>query len=280
MKINSIISEDDGGTCSSSIAAAPAQNLFAEPQKRVKEGAKAAPRGTNALHKAGKKAVDNIKKKKQEEKKPVTESRNHFMGKFSKGGETYTLWQEADYYYKLTNSAQNANGNFDTVKTFDDMSSNEVLDWLSARDIHRVATENKQPTRKKWIIEGADKKLKMVSAPASWTKEQVQESTGTARITEAPMPVRSYKVGGPDDPAVKAKLRGQKQHASMPPAETKQVPWQAVVNALSNSYPDLDPTDSLQPIMKKYGVSFEYLEKLAQKNGYADMWAVLDDFNE
>jgi len=299
MKINSIISEDDGGTCSSSIAAAPVQNLFAEPQRRnkkkrvkeeisrnkpnpytpgtweyknyelgaagqgvkrskvaqkiakdeleddefftaqekVKEGAKSAPRGTTALNKAGKKAVDNIKKKKQEEKKPVTEgystwsteklqkfwdqhkdgeypsppfaqqlrlahkelqkrkkaskkpvteSANHYMGKFAKDGQTYTLWQEADYYYQLTKSVQNAQGSFETVKTFDDMSHDEVLNWLSQREFNQVSNESKL-SRKKWIIEGDNGNLKMVSAPATWTKEQVQESTGTTRIAEAPV---------------------------------------------------------------------------------------------
>ena len=58
------------------------------------------------------------------------------------------------------------------------------------------------------------------------------------------------------------------------------VPWQAVVNALAAGYPDTDPADSLAPIMRKYGVEFDDLDRLAQQNGYSDVYAVLDDFDQ
>ena len=54
--------------------------------------------------------------------------------------------------------------------------------------------------------------------------------------------------------------------------------WQEVVSALAQGYPDLDPTDSLAPLMRKYGVSFDELDKLAQQNGYRDVYAAMDDF--
>ena len=56
--------------------------------------------------------------------------------------------------------------------------------------------------------------------------------------------------------------------------------WQEVINAISAGYPDLDPTDSLKPVMQKYNVSFDELNRLAQQNGYADVYAVLDDFEQ
>lgn len=58
------------------------------------------------------------------------------------------------------------------------------------------------------------------------------------------------------------------------------VPWQAVINALAAGYPDADPTDSLAPIMRKYGVEFDELDRLAQQNGYRDIYAVLDEFDQ
>jgi hypothetical protein len=60
----------------------------------------------------------------------------------------------------------------------------------------------------------------------------------------------------------------------------RSVPWQAVVNALAAGYPDADPADSLAPIMQKYGVEFDDLDRLAQQNGYSDVYAVLDDFDQ
>jgi len=63
-------------------------------------------------------------------------------------------------------------------------------------------------------------------------------------------------------------------------AEGTAVPWQVVINALASGYPDSDPTDSLAPIMRKYGVEFDDLNLLARRNGYNDIYAVLDDFGQ
>ena len=60
----------------------------------------------------------------------------------------------------------------------------------------------------------------------------------------------------------------------------RSVPWQAVVNALAAGYPDADPADSLAPVMKKYGAEFDDLDRLAQQNGYSNVYAVLGDFDQ
>lgn len=166
---NTAMFEDDGGTCSSSIAAAPAQNLFARPQKRVKETtdvtdynpkskggtrqellAKLRKDPTNkklvtAARRAGatqKELKDAIGIKNEStnknNKRRVAETRGHFIGRFVKGGKSYILWQEGEYFYKLTRSSQNNNGSFETVKTFNDMSLDEVIKWLEQRAVKQV----------------------------------------------------------------------------------------------------------------------------------------------
>ena len=59
----------------------------------------------------------------------------------------------------------------------------------------------------------------------------------------------------------------------------KKLAWQEVVNALSAAYPDLSPTDSLQPIMTKYGLSFDDLDNLAKKHDYRGIYDFLDKFS-
>jgi hypothetical protein len=122
------VSEDDGGTCSSAIATGPAQNLLAQPQKRVKETTKmkktvkeaellptksAVLHGirvaegvdpeTNEKKKADvKKAAEKLAAKKKEK---TNEGRNHLCGKFEKDGKKFHLWNDGEYQYSLTTNA-------------------------------------------------------------------------------------------------------------------------------------------------------------------------------
>lgn len=73
-----------------------------------------------------------------------------------------------------------------------------------------------------------------------------------------------------------AKIRAK--HDKMDEDKGTAVPWQVVINALASGYPDLDPTDSLRPIMRKYGVEFDDLNLLAKQNGYNNIYDVLDEF--
>lgn len=56
--------------------------------------------------------------------------------------------------------------------------------------------------------------------------------------------------------------------------------WQEIVSALAQGYPDLDPSDSLAAIMKKYNLSYDRLDRMAQERGYADVYDVMNDFRD
>jgi hypothetical protein len=124
LKAESIVREDDGGTCSSAIATGPAQNLFAQPQKRVKETTKmkktvkeaellptksAVLHGirvaegvdpeTNEKKESVKKSAEKLAAKKKEK---TNEGRNHLCGKFEKDGKKFHLWNDGEYQYSLT----------------------------------------------------------------------------------------------------------------------------------------------------------------------------------
>ena len=61
--------------------------------------------------------------------------------------------------------------------------------------------------------------------------------------------------------------------------ESRSGVWQEVVNALSAAYPDLDPTDSLKPVMRKHGLSFSELDDLARKHDYKDIRNFVDELS-
>lgn len=61
----------------------------------------------------------------------LSEKMNNWVGRYSKGVDKFILWQDNHYYYSLKQSAQSPGGNFKTIKTFDDMSLDEVENWLS-----------------------------------------------------------------------------------------------------------------------------------------------------
>lgn len=61
----------------------------------------------------------------------LSEKMNNWVGRYSKGVDKFILWQDNHYYYSLKQSAQSPGGNFKTVKNFDDMSLDEVKNWLS-----------------------------------------------------------------------------------------------------------------------------------------------------
>ena len=56
--------------------------------------------------------------------------------------------------------------------------------------------------------------------------------------------------------------------------------WPEVISALTQGYPDIDPTDALKPLMQKYRVSYDYFDKLAQQQGYKDLFDAYAEFEE
>lgn len=48
--------------------------------------------------------------------------------------------------------------------------------------------------------------------------------------------------------------------------------WQKVEHAISNYFPDGDPTDYLGPYMQKTGINWDDITRAAKKNGYKDLW--------
>lgn len=74
--------------------------------------------------------------------------------------------------------------------------------------------------------------------------------------------------------------RKEKYKKSFDLAESTQTIWQDVINALSAGAPDIDPVDSLQVVMKKYRISFDQLNKLAQQNGYKNINELVNEFGE
>lgn len=61
----------------------------------------------------------------------LIEKMNNWIGRYSKGIDKFILWQDNHYYYSLQKSAQSPGGKFEIVKNFNDMSLEEVKDWLS-----------------------------------------------------------------------------------------------------------------------------------------------------
>lgn len=48
--------------------------------------------------------------------------------------------------------------------------------------------------------------------------------------------------------------------------------WQKVEHAISNYFPDGDPTDYLNPYMQKTGITWDDITRAAKRNGYNDLW--------
>lgn len=64
--------------------------------------------------------------------KQIDEKMNNWIGRFSKGIDKFILWQDNHYYYSLQKSVKSPGGKFEIVKTFNDMSLEEVKEWLSS----------------------------------------------------------------------------------------------------------------------------------------------------
>lgn len=48
--------------------------------------------------------------------------------------------------------------------------------------------------------------------------------------------------------------------------------WQKIEHAISNYFPDGDPTDYLAPYMERNNLSWDDITRAAKKNGYKDLW--------
>lgn len=73
----------------------------------------------------------------------VTESVNVvFIGKFTKNGKNYALWQKGDYWYELTRSSQDAGGAYKHVHEWHDTSVEEIQDELQHLGFSSMANES------------------------------------------------------------------------------------------------------------------------------------------
>lgn len=72
----------------------------------------------------------------------ITESAQvTFIGKFSKDGKNYALWQKGDYWYELTRSSQDAGGAYKHVHEWHDTSVEEIQDELKHLGFSSMATK-------------------------------------------------------------------------------------------------------------------------------------------
>ena len=63
-----------------------------------------------------------------------------------------------------------------------------------------------------------------------------------------------------------------RQDARGPKKPTLDQIWQKVEHAISNCFPDGDPTDYLNPYMQKTGITWDDITRAAKRNGYKDLW--------
>lgn len=201
--VDVIVEMDAGGTCSASIATAPAGDLFGKPQKRVAEDDdggdsdfvgdpyrrdETIDEDDEELSESIKAAFeDYVKGKDTDEKckvkitykdghsqtKMVTDKEKQryetsasvdkvevvkdgaarlddaitesvkvaFIGKFSKNGKNYSLWQKGDYWYELTRSSQGSDGSYTHVHEWHDTSVEEIQDELQNLGFSSMANE-------------------------------------------------------------------------------------------------------------------------------------------
>jgi len=64
----------------------------------------------------------------------------------------------------------------------------------------------------------------------------------------------------------------QDARAARPKKPSSDQIWQKVEYAISNYFPDGDPTDYLNPYMQKTGITWDDITRAAKKNGYKDLW--------
>lgn len=64
----------------------------------------------------------------------------------------------------------------------------------------------------------------------------------------------------------------QAARAAKPKKPTLDQIWQRVEHAISNYFPDGDPTDYLNPYIQKTGITWDDITRAAKKNGYKDLW--------
>lgn len=64
----------------------------------------------------------------------------------------------------------------------------------------------------------------------------------------------------------------QAARAAKPKKPTLDQIWQRVEHAISNYFPDGDPTDYLNPYMERNNLTWDDITRAAKKNGYKDLW--------
>ena len=140
------------------------------------------------------------------------------------------------------------------------------------------------PVKAKDMAKHAEKTLNKAVKKSRGVKEAQQDESalqaylGKKKYGEEGM--KALQQAGRDGASKEKMASIRAKHDKMDEDQGTAVPWQVVINALASGYPDLDPIDSLAPIMRKYGVEFDDLNLLAQQNGYNDIYAVLDEFGQ
>ncbi len=64
----------------------------------------------------------------------------------------------------------------------------------------------------------------------------------------------------------------QAARAAKPKKPTLDQIWQRVEHAISNYFPDGDPTDYLNPYMERNNLTWDDITRAAKRNGYKDLW--------
>ena len=72
--------------------------------------------------------------------------------------------------------------------------------------------------------------------------------------------------------AAKSQREYERQYNQKPKKPTSDQIWQKVEHAISNYFPDGDPTDYLNPYMERNGLNWDDITRAAKKNGYKDLW--------
>lgn len=78
--------------------------------------------------------------------------------------------------------------------------------------------------------------------------------------------------------AQRAKAKREREQAKLdaraakPKKPSSDEIWRRVEHAISNYFPDGDPTDYLNPYMERNGLNWDDITRAAKKNGYKDLW--------
>lgn len=162
------------------------------------------------------------------------EKMHNIISAYVKDNEKFTLWQDGHYYYSLAKSVQDKSGKFQTIKTFNDKSLDEVENWLNG------AGYKKQELKEETVSEGPVHFDMFAKRKAAENKERLAKQREQQRKEKAKT-VEKAKVDDKEARYEKGKLTD---------AELDKV-WMMINDAIGQTFPDSDPMDVLYPKLKK-----------------------------